>query len=156
MRISGFQNHLKLKFPMVSKAGFFCFFFSLACNLSLSSRHQKIIKCNFLLFQMITFSLKWRYFSLKPHFEWNKLSDDFLMATWEQEVEKQRKKRNRKIQPKRLLVFWFSILNLTKMMDLKMVWVDSLLAKVSLLCKFCNTLFSAYNQNFFRLQATVG
>ena len=39
------------------------------------------------------FLLKWPHYYLNPHCEWEKFSfDDFLMMTWQQEVESQRKK----------------------------------------------------------------
>ena len=60
--------------------------------LNLSSRHQKVIKPQYTLFEMMKYSLKWSHYSLGTHFEWDKLSfDDFLVTTWEREVESQRK-----------------------------------------------------------------
>ena len=70
------------------------FLFSLAHNLSLSNRHQKFIKMQLILFKMMKFSLKRSHYSLNTPFEWEKLSfDDFLMMTWEREVESQRRKK---------------------------------------------------------------
>ena len=43
---------------------------------------------------MTKFSLKRSHYSLNTHFEWEKLSiDDFLMTTWEREVDSQGKKK---------------------------------------------------------------
>ena len=68
--------------------------FSSDSVLLLSSRHQKVIKWQLFLFQMIKFSLKRHHFVLNPHFEWKRVSfDGFLMTTWEPENKSQRKKK---------------------------------------------------------------
>ena len=56
--------------------------------------HKKIIKRQLISFEIMKYSLKWSHYSLSTHFEWEKLSfDDFLVTTWEQEVESQRKNK---------------------------------------------------------------
>ena len=70
------------------------FLFYLALDLSLSSRHQKVIKWQLLLFKMVKLSLKQSHYSLNTHFEWEKLSFvDFLLTTSKRQVESKRKKK---------------------------------------------------------------
>ena len=64
------------------------FLFSLALDLSLSSRQQKDIKWQFLFIQNDEVFTKTKSFLLNTHF-WLR----FLMTTWEREVESQRKKK---------------------------------------------------------------
>ena len=76
-----FWQRLFTKLVSVQGPNFlFPFCFSLAFVLWLSSCHQK--------FKMTKFSLKLHHLFLNPHFEWKQLSfDDFLLTTWEQDVE---------------------------------------------------------------------
>ena len=70
------------------------FLFSQALNLTLLICHWKVIKWKLILFLMMKYLLKWSHYSLNTHFEWEKLTfDDFLVTTWEREVESQRKKK---------------------------------------------------------------
>ena len=71
------------------------FLFSLSFDLSLSIRHQKVIKWQLLLFQMMKFSLIRSHYSLNTHFEWEKLSlDDFLMSKSKKSRAKEKEKKN--------------------------------------------------------------
>ena len=72
------------------------FLFPPALVLSLSSRHQKVIKWQLCVFKMLKFSL---FHSNSFFLEPKKLSfDDFLMTTWEQENKRKKKPKHLPIE----------------------------------------------------------
>ena len=91
--------------------------------LLLSSCDQKVIKWQLILLEMMKYSLKWSHYSLNTHFEWEKLTfDDFLVTTWEREVESQRKKETTNSTPMMFVRSLFWICPLAQWIKLSFVY----------------------------------
>ena len=86
------------------------------------------------------FSLKTINCSLNTHFEWEKLSfDDFLMTTWEPEVDSQRKKKPKIPRPSDQICSSLGATHLARQFQYAVCYIMEQILELSL--KYCGLFF---------------